>query len=351
MLTAMREALPVYQRYLRAKARLLGVDRLAGYDLMAPVAEPAVWPFDASRDFIVEQFTAFSPKLGALAQRAFAERWIDAGPRVGKDGGAFCTAIQGDESRILANYLPVFSWTSILAHELGHAYHNFVVVERKRTFLQASPEFGPATFPMTLAETASTICETIVQRGARAAATSPAEELALLEESLQSLTLNTFGIMPLFEFEQAVFATRAQRDLSPPELEAGMATAWRDVAGDAVDPDTVWSMSWTMGHFFIDNLWFYNFPYAFGALFALGLLAVREAEPEGFLDRFDTLLADSGMREANELAADFGIDLSDPAFWRASLDGFRADVERYETLSRLIADQNGDGSGLATAVT
>ena len=112
-----------------------------------------------------------------------------------------------------------------------------------------------------------------------------------------------------------------------------MATAWRDVVGDAVDPDTVWSMTWTMGHFFIDNLWFYNFPYAFGALFALGLLAVREAEPDGFLDRFDTLLADSGMREANELAADFGIDLRDPAFWRASLDGFRDDVERYEALS------------------
>jgi oligoendopeptidase F len=130
-----------------------------------------------------------------------------------------------------------------------------------------------------------------------------------------------------------------------------MATAWHDVVGDAVDPDTVWSMSWTMGHFFIDNLWFYNFPYAFGALFARGLLAVREAEPDGFLERFDTLLADSGMREANELAADFGIDLSNPAFWRASLDGFRDDVERYETLSQLIADKNGDGSGLAANVT
>jgi oligoendopeptidase F len=120
-----------------------------------------------------------------------------------------------------------------------------------------------------------------------------------------------------------------------------MATAWRDVTGDAVDPDTVWSMSWTMGHFFIDNLWFYNFPYAFGALLALGLLASREAEPDGFLDRFDTLLADSGMREACELAADFGIDLSDPAFWRASLDTFRADVDRYDALSQLIAGSNG----------
>jgi pepF/M3 family oligoendopeptidase len=347
MLTAMREALPTYHRYLRAKARLLGVDRLAGYDLMAPVAEPTVWPFETSRDFIVEQFTAFSPKLGTLAQRAFEARWIDAGPRVGKDGGAMCTAIQGDESRILANYLPVFSWTSILAHELGHAYHNFVIVERKRTFLQASPDFGPTTMPLSLAETASTICETIVLRGARAAVSNPAEELALLEEELQSLTLNTFGIMPMFEFERAVFATRAQRDLSPLDLEACMATAWHDVAGDAVEPDTVWSMSWTMGHFFIDNLWFYNFPYAFGALFALGLLASREAEPDGFLDRFDTLLADSGMREANELASDFGIDLRDPAFWRSSLDTFRADADRYDSLSQSIAGPNGDQSDLA----
>lgn len=258
-----------------------------------------------------------------------------------------CTAIQGDESRILANYLPVFSWTSTLAHELGHAYHNFVIAERKRSFLQASPDFGPTTLPMSLAETASTICETIVLRGARAAATSPAEELALLEEELQSLTLNTFGIMPMFEFEQAVFATRAQRDLSPPELETRMATAWRDVAGDAVDPDTVWSMSWTMAHFFIDNLWFYNFPYAFGALFALGLLAAREAKPDGFLDRFDTLLADSGMREADELAADFGIDLRDPNFWQASLETFRADVERYESLSQLISGANRDRADLA----
>ena len=173
-----REALPTYHRYLRAKARLLGVDRLAGYDLMAPVAEPATWPFETSRDFIVESSPPSAQNWRARPTGIRA-RWIDAGPRVGKDGGAMCTAIQGDESRILANYLPVFSWTSTLAHELGHAYHNFVIVERKRTFLQASPDFGPTTLPMSLAETASTICETIVHRGARAAATSPAEELTL----------------------------------------------------------------------------------------------------------------------------------------------------------------------------
>jgi oligoendopeptidase F len=341
MFTALQEALPVYRRYLRAKARLLGLPRLAGYDLLAPVAEPAVWAFETSRDFILEQFTAFSPKLGALARRAFADRWIDAEPRMGKEQGAGCNAIQSDESRILVNYLPVFSGTSTLAHELGHAYHNFVTVEQERSFLQASPNFGPATSPMTLAETASTICTAIVQQGAQAAA-SPAEELALLEESLQGLTLDTFGIMPLFAFEQAVFATRAIRELSASELEASMAAAWRTVFDDAVDPETVWSTTWTRGHFFIDTEWFYNFPYAFGTLFGLGLLAARDAAPDGFLDRFDTLLADSGMREANELAAAFGIDLHDLGFWRASLRTFRTDVERYELLSRSFAHQRQD---------
>ena len=96
-------------------------------------------------------------------------------------------------------------------------------------------------------------------------------------------------------------------------------------------------MSWTMGHFFIDNEWFYNFPYAFGTLFGLGLLAARDANPDKFLDRFDGLLADAGMREADELAADFGIDPRDPAFWRASLAAFRADVERYEALAEELA--------------
>jgi oligoendopeptidase F len=128
------------------------------------------------------------------------------------------------------------------------------------------------------------------------------------------------------------------------------ADAWREVAGDAIDPTTVPSTRWTVPHLFIDSVWFYNFPYAFGMLFGLGLLAVRDANPEGFFDRFDTLLADSGMREANELAADFGIDLRDPAFWRASLDTFRADVDRYDSLSQLIADPNGDRADLVPSM-
>ena len=103
--------------------------------------------------------------------------------------------------------------------------------------------------------------------------------------------------------------------------------------GTPFDPDTVRSTDWTVSHFFIDVIWYYNFPYAFGMLFGLGLLAARDADPEGFFARFDEMLADSGMCEAAELAGRFGIDLRDPAFWRTSLDLFRADVDRYEALA------------------
>ena len=332
MFAVMQEALPDYRRYLRAKARALGLPVLAGYDLLAPVGELVAWPYDAACAFVVAAFTAFDPGLGAFAERAFAESWLDVGPRFGKEGGAFCTGVGGDASRILLNYLPVSGWMSTIAHELGHAYHNFVIDRQGRTFLQASPDCGPAAFPLTMAETASTLCEILALR---AAAENPrsAEPIGPLDEWLQSFTLSTFGIMPMLAFERDVFAARAERELAPTEMEALMAATWREVAGDAIDPETVWSHTWTMSHFIGDTDAYYNFPYAFGMLFALGLLAEREANPDGFRGRFDALLADAGMCEARELAAEFGIDLAAPAFWRAAFDAFRDDVDRFEELA------------------
>jgi oligoendopeptidase F len=338
LLGAIQEALPDYRRYLRAKARLLGLPVLAGYDLLAPVGERQDWPFAAARDFIVAQFAAFGPDMGDVAARAFAERWIDAETRPGKDGGAFSIPVGGDASRIFANYLPVYDGMSTLAHELGHAYHTAAASRAGRTPLQAPPEevTVPLALPLTLGETASTFCEALVQRAARGQAT-PAQEVALLDGWLQAVTLSVFGTYAYYLFERELFAARREREVSPAALEALMAWARREVSGDAVDPETVNAMSWTIVHFFIDNLVFYNFPYAFGMLFSVGLLAARDANPEGFGERFDTLLADYAMREANELAIPFGIDLADPAFWRASLDTVRVDVDRFEAL----ADGNG----------
>ena len=323
MLTAARESFPDFRRYLRAKARALDVPTLAFYDLFAPVGTATrVWAYDDAATFIVEQFGTYSPKMQAYAARAFREHWIDAESRPGKRDGAFCMWLRGDESRILANYKPAFSGMSTLAHELGHGYHNLNLAER--TYLQRST-------PMTLAETASIFCETIIRQAGLAQADA-AEGIAILEASLQGSCQVVVDITSRFLFEQAAFAARRKRDLSVDEFNALMLDAQGQTYGDGLDPHALHPYMWAAkGHYYSTRS-FYNFPYMFGLLFGLGLYARYEADPAGFCTGYDTLLSSTGLADAATLAAGFGIDVRQPAFWRASLGVIRADIDRFEAL-------------------
>jgi oligoendopeptidase F len=291
------------------------------------------WPYSRAQEFVLETFRAEHQPLADLAERAFRENWIDAEPRQGKDGGGFSIGVGGEATRIFMNYLPVYDQMSTLAHELGHSYHSSVAALAGRTPLQNPPDDLPApvAFPMTLAETASTFCEALAQRAARAEAEGE-QVLSLLDSWLIAFSATVFDTHARFLVEQQVFATRAERTLSPSELTEITRDAWLTVTGDAVDPETVAVYRWTKPHYFIEEIAYYNYPYAFGLLFALGLLAVKDREPDGFYQRLDALLADSGMRTANDLAADFGIDLHDPEFWRGGFTGYRADIAEYEGL-------------------
>lgn len=209
MLSAARASFPDWRRYLRTKARLLGLEKLAWYDLFAPVArESKVWEFAEASNFIIEQFGSYSQRLSDYAARAFRERWIDAEPRPGKRDGAYCASLRADESRILANFKPAFAGMSTLAHELGHGYHNLNML--KRTALQRR-------HPMTLAETASIFCETII-RHAALGQVEPSEQIAILEASLQGSCQVVVDITSRFLFEQNVFEKRQRRELSVDEL-------------------------------------------------------------------------------------------------------------------------------------
>lgn len=344
LLGAIQEALPAYRRYLRAKARLLGLPVLAWWDQTAPVGTGRSWPFSEAAAFITERFGDVSPKLATLAGRAVSERWIDAEPREGKGGGGFCTGIGRGESRILLNYAPVYDWMSALAHELGHAYHAAVMGEYARTPLQ-----DPSPGPMALAETASTFCETFVYRAALAGA-GKEEELALLDGGLQAVAFNVFHTAYLFAFEREVFTSRQHRDLSAGELDSLMIEAQRDLFGDALDPQTLNPINWErLPHFYLADLWFYNFPYAFGMLFGRGLWTRWEAEPAGFTERFDDLLASTGMQDAATLARTFDIDLHSPDFWRSSFASFHADVDRFEALAAQEPPPAGASTGARPA--
>jgi len=326
MLTSARESFPDFRRYLHAKARALGLSRLAWYDLFAPVGKSdKIWEYDEAARFIVEQFGTYSSRLSGFAARAFRERWIDAEPRVGKVDGAYCTLLRKDESRVFANYKPSYGGVSTLAHELGHGYHNLNLAHR--TLLQQDT-------PMTLAETASIFCETII-REATLRKADKQEQIMILEASLQGSCQVVVDITSRFLFEQRVFEARQQRELSIDELNNVMLEAQRETYGDGLDESVLHPYMWAMKpHYYSTESSFYNYPYMFGLLFGLGLYAQYQQDPEKFKQGYDDLLSSTGLADAATLAAQFGIDIRSADFWRASLNIIRGDIDRFEELTR-----------------
>jgi len=329
MLSAARAAFPDFRRYLRAKARALGLEKLAWYDLFAPIGTGSrVWEFDEAAHFIIEQFGSYSSRLSDFAARAFREHWIDAEPRPGKRDGACCVSLCADESRILANFKPTFAGISTLAHELGHGYHNLNLAQR--TALQRIN-------PMTLAETASIFCETIIRQAALRQADEQ-EQVVMLEAALQGTCQVVVDISSRFLFEERVFEKRRQRELAIDELNALMLEAQRETYGDELAElhPYMWAVK---QHYYNTNRSYYNYPYMFGQLFGLGLYARYQQNPEEFKRGYDALLSSTGMADAATLAARFDIDLRDEKFWRTSLDVIRGDIARFDALSSKTAIQ------------
>jgi pepF/M3 family oligoendopeptidase len=323
MLDALRGAFPDFHRYLQAKARLLGLDQLAWYDLYAPVgAAPLAWPFTVARERIIDAFSACSARLGSLARRAFEERWIDAEPRVGKRAGGLTVALRGAESRIMVNYTPSVFAVRQLAHELGHAYHVAVLAWAGRTALQV--QFTPGT----LAETASIFAETLLRR-ALVREASGSQRLGLLDATLQQAR-RVLDHYSMVYFEQRLFECRAARELAVGELCDLVWVAQGEAYGDAVDAATLHPYMWAaLPHFYSVDVAFMNYPYSFGLLFSLGLFAVYERDSRRFTDAFDEVLALTGLLDPATLAGRVGIDLRSPDFWHGSIDVIRRDIDEF----------------------
>ncbi len=334
MMDSAEESFPDFRHYLHLKAGSLEVDRLAWYDIEAPVGKAARrWSYQEATEFIIEQFGTFSPKLSGLAQRAFDRDWIDAEPRNGKRDGAFCMWIRQDESRILTNFKPAYDGMSTLAHELGHAYHNLNLAPR--TVFQRST-------PVTLAETASIFCETLIQQAVLKRA-DPDEQLFILGETLAGSCTVVVDITSRFRFEQQVFERRRDRELSADELCEFMLQAQRETYGDGLDPAILHPYMWAVKpHYYSGSRSYYNFPYMFGLLFGVGLFALYEQDPDLFRSRYDDLLSSTGLALVPDLAAQFGFDIRSREFWTTSLDVIRKNIERFEDLLRQRSSQPQD---------
>ena len=329
--SATQENFPVFRRYLRVKAKLLGLDALAWYDLLAPVGRvDRRYSWDQVKALVLEPFRAFDVELARFSGRAFEQDWIDVPPRLGKQNGAFCMAVPGrSESRILLNFGGSLDDVFILAHELGHGYHNWCLDAACRTYLQSST-------PMTLAETASTFCETLVVN-AMLERTDDRERLLILDQDLLGTTQLILDIDSRFRFERAIFSKRRERDLSIEEFKEIMLDCQAATYGEALAEDERHPLMWAhKSHYYLDGLSFYNFPYTFGHLFALGLFAEYRCRPDGFADRYADFLSRTGMDSVQDLATEFGIDIEDPEFWRSSLAIAAERVELFERLAGML---------------
>lgn len=320
MQEAVGESLPLFRRYFLLKAKALGKERLDWWDLFAPIGKGRRWTLEEARRFIVEKLAAFLPQAAQVAEAAFQERWMDLLPRKGKVGGAYCMPRGGGKSLILANYEESFESVSTLAHELGHAYHNFALKEAPASLRRV---------PMTLAETASIMNETLVVEAALKEA-SPEEGLLILDAYLQGAAQVVVDIYSRFLFESWVFQRRKARELSPREFKELMLKAQEEAYGEALATrhPYMWAVK---GHYYGAD--FYNYPYTFGLLFGLAVYQEAKEDP-GFAGRYEALLAESGRYRAKELALRFGFDLESVDFWRR---GIRVLEEKVAQLERMIS--------------
>ncbi len=322
MFAAIDQKLPMFRRYLKAKAHALGHENgLPWYDLFAPMGKSSTrFTTQDARDYLVELFSHFDDELSGMVARAFDEEWIDFYPRSGKAGGAFCSGVSCiGQSRILTNFDGTLGDVVTLAHELGHAFHNQCIADHRPL---------NHDYSMPVAETASTFNECVVMNHAIAQAADDAERLNLIESQLQDVTQIIVDIYSRYRFEDAVLRRRKEEFMGAAELCRIMLQAQADSYGDGLDSALRHPYMWLCKSHYYGST-FYNFPYAFGGLFARGLYAKYAQEGASFVPIYKKLLHTTTVATAEDAAKVAGIDLTDKEFWLSALAEVEEKIDMF----------------------
>ncbi len=336
MMDAITDTLPLFHRYLKRKAEMLGHQNgLPWYDLFAPLSSKTQsskkYTIADAKAYLLNHFSPFAQDLADMIETAFDQEWIDFYPRKGKVGGAFCANLPFiKQSRVLTNYDGELGDIVTLAHELGHAYHGMMIEDHR---------ILNTDYSMPVAETASTFNENIIMNAAIKEESDPLQKLLLIEKQLQDLTQIICDIYSRYSFEKAVFEKRRTSFLFADELCEMMLDAQKKAYGDALDPQYLHPFMWiNKSHYYSPSLSFYNFPYAFGGLFARGLVARYEKEGAPFVDKYREMLKATTVSHVENVAAMAGIDLQDRSFWEESLETCRQRIDEFLELSAQLTD-------------
>ena len=324
LLTAMQEFMPAFRKYLRAKAKALGHEGgLPWYDLFAPMGKSdKKYTTEEARDYLLNIFAKFDTELHDMVKEAFDNSWIDFFPREGKVGGAFdCAVHSAGQSRVLTNFDGSFSDIVTLAHELGHSFHD-------RQVYKNSPLNREYSMPV--AETASTFNEVLVMNTAISECADREVKLALIESQLMDATQIIVDIYSRYLFEASVFANRPTEFLSAERCCELMLDAQKKAYGDGLDESCMHPYMWLCkGHYYSGGLSFYNYPYAFGGLFARGIYAKYLEAGKPFVQTYKQMLRATGTSTVEDAAKVCGIDLTDVNFWRAGLASIAEQIDEF----------------------
>ena len=333
MFSAVQEARPLARRAAVAMARAYGKAQIGPWDTRAPApsfgAIETPTPFPVAIDLIANANGDVQPEMADFVRMMANKRWIEGTVTSSKRPGAYCTGFaKSRTSRVYMTYAGAATDVITLAHELGHAFHSWVM----RDLPDSQRSYG-----MSLAETASTFGETTVRDALMQHADSPARRFDIMWEDVAALPSFLLNIPARFTFEKNFYEQREARPLRPAELKALMSNAWTEWFGDSLaEPDP---MFWASKlHFHISGLSFYNFPYTFGYLFSLGVYLRRQEMGSEFYPRYVALLRDTGRTTAEALAKQhLGVDLEEPTFWRETIARLEPRVAAFEALVEQLA--------------
>lgn len=305
------------QRWFTTKAELLGLDTLTIADQYAPMGEGRTVPFDEGIALVTDAFASFSDRVAEVARTFVADDRVDAEPRQGKRGGAFCSPISNDFGPyVLLNHTDRMADVLTIAHEFGHGMH-FQFSYAKQSPLSATSGIAVCEIP-------STFAEQITYDHLLANETDPDTRRALACERVEGAFATIFRQVVLARYEQLCYAQRAQGEaLTAERLGANWHEANLAYYGDAVKMPDDYRMGWAYIPHFIHTR-FYTYSYAFALLVSFALMSRYRRTGSAFVDAYTTFLERGGSASPAELLGDLGLKLDEPAVWD---DGF-AELER-----------------------
>ena len=310
-------------------ARVHGLDEMKPWNHLAAMpplgdSESKVYPFDEAIEVIKTAFAEVNPEMADFVALMVENGWIDAAPAANKRLGAYCTKFAATRTPLV-----FMTWNGsrsdlmTLAHELGHAFHNWVMKDMP---------LCQTRYPMTLAETASIFAENIVRDHLLKQAQTRNEKLEMLWEELSSSLALMVNIPVRFEFEKAFYEQREKGELTAQQLCDLMETTWKEWYGEAMTEADPYFWASKL-HFSISQVSFYNYPYLFGYLFSKGVYAQRDAKGEQFYGDYVSLLRDTGSMMAEEVVQKhLGMDLTQVDFWQQSIDMVKVQIDEFERL-------------------